>query len=103
MIETIIPTTNDTVELPPHAAELIRAFESIKTTLKGLEAEKARVELELRRLLMDTEVGTIDGVERIRVVKRNNSKIDRDMLRSAWPEAFEATLILTPYTVLQTK
>jgi hypothetical protein len=54
-------------------------------------------------MLGDAEVGTINGVERVRIVSRVTSKIDRDLLKTGFPEAFESTYVQTPYTILQTK
>jgi hypothetical protein len=45
----------------------------------------------------------INGVERVRVQHRNMSKIDREVLKTIFPEAYSATLVESAYTVLQTK
>jgi len=100
---TTVTTTETSVALDPEVEATIARFNEVKILLKELAAEKDKLDNELREQLAGAAVGTIGGVERLRVVLRNNSKIDREALRTAWPEAFEATLVVTPYTILQTK
>lgn len=83
--------------------ELIVEFNEAKAAVKAAEARKQAAEVQIRELLGGCDVGAIDGVERIRVQHRNLSKIDRELLKTAFPEAHDATLIQTTYTVLQTK
>ena len=98
-------TTEEIVAALPAtiAEELIREFNEAKAAIKAFTSVKEAAENKLRELLGDAEAGTIDGVERVRVSRRNSSKIDRKALQAAWPEAYEATLVETPYTVLLTK
>ncbi len=92
------------VELNKKAAEaLIAEFNAAKIAIKALESKKQDAEKALREMLGGTEVGTIDGVERVRIVHRNLSKIDRESLKTAFPEAYAAVLSESPYTVLQAK
>jgi predicted phage-related endonuclease len=100
---TKVTTTDEVALLEESAEALIVAFNNAKAAIKALEGEKAEAEKALRELLGDAEVGTINGVERVRIVSRVTSKIDRDLLKTGFPEAFEATYVQTPYTVLQTK
>lgn len=86
-----------------NAADLIARFTAAKAAIKALEAQKAEAEAALRALLGDHTVGVVNGVERVRIQFRNNSKIDRKKLEAGWPEAFAATLVQTPYTVLDAK
>lgn len=85
------------------AAVLIARFTAAKAAMKALEAEKTAMETAIRNLLGDAEVGTIAGVERIRVASRTRSGIDRKALQAAYPEAYQATLTETTYTVLLAK
>lgn len=103
-------TTTTTVVISSNATALdksieatIAKFNETKAAIKALQAQKDELDAQLRDALLGNEVGTVDGVERIRIVLRNNSKIDRELLKAAWPEAYEATLVETPYTVLQAK
>lgn len=100
---TKVTTTDEVALLEESAEALIVAFNDAKAAIKVLEGKKAEAEKALRELLGDAEVGTINGVERVRIVSRVTSKIDRDLLKTGFPEAFEATYVQTPYTVLQTK
>lgn len=100
---TVVTTTETTAQLEPAAASVLARFNEVKNLIKELDAEKSKLDEEIRAMLGDASVGTIDGVERVRLSLRNNSKIDREMLKAAWPEAFEATLVVTPYTVITTK
>jgi len=99
---TVVISSNATV-LDQSVEAIITKFNETKAAIKALQAQKDELDTQLREMLLGNDVGTINGVERIRVVQRNNSKIDRDLLKTAWPEAYEATLVETPYTVLQAK
>lgn len=100
---TTTTTTTAVAILDPDMEVLISEFNEVKVLLKELEGTKQRLEAALRDALGDCEAGTINGVERVRIQRRVTSKIDRAALQAAWPEAFEATLVQTPYTVLSAK
>jgi hypothetical protein len=74
----------------------------LKEAIKALEAQKEEAELALREFLGEAEVGIIRGVERFRLANSSNSKIDRKALEAGWPEAYEATLVKTPYNFIKT-
>lgn len=66
------------------------------------EAERKRIEAEIIRPAMaGVTQGIVRGVVAIRERSNSNSKIDRELLVAGWPEAFEATLVTTPYTYFQ--
>lgn len=90
-------------ELDPSIEDIIVEFNATKLTIKALEMNKARMEQTIREALKGSDVGTINGVERVRVQHRNMSKIDRETLKTAFPEAYQSTLIESSYTVLQAK
>jgi predicted phage-related endonuclease len=90
-------------ELGVAMEETIVAFNATKAAIKALEAEKAKIEQMIREALKGSDVGTINGVERVRVQHRNMSKIDRETLKTAFPEAYQSTLVESAYTVLQAK
>lgn len=96
-------TTEGTTELDPSLEAKIAEFNALKTGIKALEAAKAKAEAAIREALAGNDIGLINGVERVRVQHRNLSKIDRELLKTAFPEAHEATLVESSYTVLQTK
>ena len=89
--------------LDPAAEALLVEFNEAKAAIKALEGKKAAAEKAIREMLGGATVGHINGVERVRVQHRNMSKIDRDMLKTAFPEAYETCMVESPYTVLQTK
>jgi hypothetical protein len=104
MTKTTTTTTTEMVAvLDSSVEELIVEFNEAKAAIKEAEAKKAAAEAQIRELLGGSDVGMIDGVERIRVQHRNMTKIDRELLKTAFPEAHEATMIASSYTVLQTK
>lgn len=100
---TSVKSTEDVAQLDISAEVLLVKFNDAKAAIKALEAEKALAEKAIRELLNGATVGTINGIERVRVQHRNMSKIDRDALKTAFPEAYSATLVESSYTVLQTK
>lgn len=100
---TTVKSTEDIAVLDQSAEALLVKFNDAKAAIKALEAEKAAAEKAIRELLDGATVGTINGIERVRVQHRNMSKIDREALKTAFPEAYSATLVESSYTVLQTK
>lgn len=107
-MKTITTTTTTTrvegvTELDPSLEAQIVEFNEAKAAIKALEAKKAAAENAIREALKGSDVGTINGVERVRVQHRNMSKIDREALKTAFPEAHEACLVESSYTVLSAK
>lgn len=105
---TITTTTTTTrtegiTELDPAIEALLVEFNEAKIAMKALEAKKAAAEKAIREALAGNDVGHINGVERVRVQHRNMTKVDRELLKTAFPEAHDATLVVSAYTVLQTK
>ena len=84
------------------AEKALAAFTMAKDAIKAYEEKKAEAELVLRELLGDADVAIIGGVERFKLAHSTNSKIDRKVLQELFPEAFEATLVKTPYTFIKT-
>jgi hypothetical protein len=113
MVSTVITETKvstvkkvtDKVDLTNKAAQAekaLAAFTMAKDAIKAYEEKKAEAELILRELLGDADVAIIGGVERFKLAHSTNSKIDRKVLQELFPEAFEATLVKTPYTFIKT-
>jgi predicted phage-related endonuclease len=100
---TTTTRTEGVTELGASAEALIVKFNEAKAAIKALEAEKQAAENALREALAGNDVGTINGVERVRIQHRNRSNIDREALKTAFPEAYEATLTESGYTVFQAK
>jgi predicted phage-related endonuclease len=113
MVSTVITETKvstvkkvtDKVDLTNQAAateKALAAFTFAKDAIKAYEEKKAEAEATLRELLGDADVAIIGGVERFKLAHSTNSKIDRKVLQELFPEAFEATLVKTPYTFIKT-
>jgi hypothetical protein len=113
MVSTVITETKvstvkkvtDKVDLTNKAAQAekaLAAFIMAKDAIKAYEEKKAEAELVLRELLGNADVAIIGGVERFKLAHSTNSKIDRKVLQELFPEAFEATLVKTPYTFIKT-
>jgi hypothetical protein len=100
---TTVSTTTEAIELDKSVEALIVEFNAMKAAMKALEAKKQAAEAAIREALAGHDVGLINGVERVRVQHRNLSKIDRELLKTAFPEAHDASLVESSYTVLQTK
>ena len=102
-VTTTVTRTEGTIELDKSVEALIVEFNAMKAAMKALEAKKAAAEAAIREALAGNDVGLINGVERVRVQHRNMSKIDRELLKAAFPEAHDAALVESSYTVLQAK
>ena len=100
MATSTVKTT--TVVTATNAEKALNKFIAAKEAIKALEAQKEEAELALREFLGEAEVGIIRGVERFRLANSSNSKIDRKALEAGWPEAYEATLVKTPYNFIKT-
>lgn len=100
---TTTTRTEGVTDLDPSIESLIVEFNEAKAAMKALEAKKAAAEKAIREALAGNDVGCINGVERVRVQHRNMSKVDRELLKTAFPEAHAATLVESAYTVLQAK
>lgn len=90
-------------DLDPTMEAKIVEFNEAKAAIKAIEAKKQAAETAIREALNGNSVGTINGVERVRVARRNLSKVNRELLKTGFPEAYEATLEESSYTVLQAK
>ena len=103
-VSTVTKVTGK-VDLTAQAAtteKALAAFASAKDAIKAYEEKKAEAEIILRELLGNADVAIIGGVERFKLAHSTNSKIDRKVLQELFPEAFEATLVKTPYTFIKT-
>jgi hypothetical protein len=100
---SVVETSEVTILDPTSAELLIKQFNEAKAAIKALEAKKQEAEQKLRAMLSGSDKGSIDGVVRVRIQHRNMSKIDREALKTAFPEAHDATLITSSYTVLDAK
>ena len=100
---TKVERVQEVIELDAAVEALIVEFNEAKAAMKAVEAKKQAAEAATRAALGGHEVGSINGVVRVRVQHRNMSKIDREALKAAFPEAHDATLVVSSYTVLDAK
>jgi hypothetical protein len=101
--KTEVTITEEVTQLDASVEALIVEFNEAKAAIKAIEAKKQAAETAIREALNGNSVGTINGVERVRVARRNLSKVNRELLKTGFPEAYEATLEESSYTVLQAK
>lgn len=98
--KTVVEQSTQTVELPLSVEDAIARFNNAKAAIKVLEESKKQAEAELRAALGEATVGTIAGVERVKIASRTRQDINKDDLKSAFPEAFELCVKETTYTVV---
>jgi hypothetical protein len=84
-----------------NAAVLFAEFEETKAAIKALEEKKAATEALLREMLGDAEVAIVNGTKLFKLVHGTNTSFDRELMKTAFPEAFEATLKTKPYTYIK--
>lgn len=100
---TTIESTQLAKELDAtNALGLMQEFNSIKETIKTLKLAQAEIDSQLREVLGDAQVGTIEGVERLRLVTRGRTGTDMEMLKNLYTEAWLATQTSSSYDFLQT-
>jgi hypothetical protein len=97
---TKVSSTTAPVELSHAGIAALEVFAAAKQAEKAAKAAKAEAEAILREMLGQSLEATVNGIVALKVQSRSNSHIDKDTLKSAFPEAYEATLVTTPYTFL---
>ena len=97
---TEVTVTNPVVILDSSVDALVKEYAQAKADIKALEEKKKNAEAAIRELLGDAKIGFIDGVKRVEIKDRTLTKVDRKTLQEAYPEAYEASLRTTEYTVL---
>jgi predicted phage-related endonuclease len=100
--ETVIETVIEVVDLSgTDAAAKFAEFENTKAAIRELEKLKAELEAQLREALGKAERATFDGQDLFKLAHSSNSKINREVLKKAFPEAYDATLETKPYTFIK--
>ena len=92
----------EVVELSPKARKALLAFSKAKAAETKAKEAKAKAEAILREALGEATKGTLDGVAVLSVVSSKNTSFDRELMKSLYPEAYEATLRETAYTYIKT-
>lgn len=104
---TEVATTTTTkpaeaVELSAKAIKALAAFNRAKAAEAKAKAAKAKAEAIVRAALGEAVKGTVEGVAVVSVVSSKNTSFDREVMKSLYPEAYEATLRTTEYDYLKT-
>jgi hypothetical protein len=94
--------TVEGVELSAKAVKALSAFNKAKQAEAKAKALKAKAEAVLREALGEAKAGFVEGVVAVRVVHGSNTHFDRELMKSTYPEAFEATIRSTEYDYLKT-
>jgi predicted phage-related endonuclease len=97
---TEVTVTKTVRHLNKSADAIAKAYAKAKEDAKVIEAQKKALEEQLRNLMDGATVGYINGVKRIEILNRKLTKVDRKKLQEAYPEAYEATLVTTEYTIV---
>ena len=100
--KTVVESSKNTVELSAKLEEALREFNDTKEAMKVLEGRKKELEATIREAMGNSQVGTIAGVERVKITTRTRQDINKDDLREVFPEAYELCLKETTYTVVTT-
>lgn len=104
-IETISKVASDirtdTVKVTGVVAQAIKDFEEAKASAKAAKTAQEAAEAIIREALGTATIGTYRGVNVVKVVGSSNSRVDSKLLAVAFPEAYAATWVSTPYTYLK--
>jgi hypothetical protein len=96
---TKAPST--TVHFSIEAIIALDAFNSAKKAEAEAKKAKAAAEVILREALGEATEGLVNGITAVKVVFSQNTRNDKEALQTAFPEAYEATLVSTPYSYLK--
>lgn len=91
------------VVLSADAQKVVEEFFATRTMVNELTKTQKALEAQVKEILGDAEVGIVDGQVRILRDERSREGLDKEKLKTAFPEAFEACLTKSPYVVLVAK
>ncbi len=91
------------VVLDSEALNIVNEFFSTRTLANELAKRQKDLEAQVKTILGDAEVGIYDGKVRIERDIRERENLDKKLLMSAFPEAYEAVVSKKPYVVLVAK
>lgn len=94
---------SNAIELTEDQQALVNEYISTRTMVTELEKTKKELEAQVKALIGEAEVATVNGQVRLQVSKRQREGVDRKVLAELFPEAFEATKTLSEYVVLVAK
>lgn len=99
--KTVVEATTTVANLNGTDIELhITRFNEAKEAIKVLEQQKKEAEAAIRELMDSAELGTVNGVERVKIATRTRQDINKDDLKAVFPEAYELCLKSSTYTVV---
>jgi len=101
----VIAKTNkavEGVELSSKAVKALATFNKAKEAEAKAKALKSKAEAILREALGEAKAGIVEGVVAVRVVSSHNTSFDRELMKEAFREAYDATLRTTEYDYLRT-
>jgi hypothetical protein len=90
------------VELSAKALKALSAFNKAKEAEAKAKALKSKAEAIIREALGEAKAGTVEGVVAVKVISSSNTHFDRELMLSAYKEAYDATLKTTEYDYLKT-
>lgn len=102
VVEVVVVSEVATAILPSEAEALVIRLNNARRAAKEIEAEEKAVKDALLALMGDAVVGTINGVERVKVAEVSRENIDKATLVAAFPEAYEASRKVTTYKKVTT-
>ena len=94
---------NDAIELNATQQELVNEYIATRTMVTELEKTKKALEEQVKAIIGDAEVATVNGQVRLQVSKRQREGTDRKVLAQLFPEAYESTKTISEYVVLVAK
>lgn len=102
IVEVVAASEVVTAILPLEAEALVVRLNNARRAAKEIEAEEKAAKAALVALMGDAEVGTIGGVERVKIAQVTREGLDKSVLVSAFPEAYEAARTVTTYAKVTT-
>lgn len=80
----------------------IDALNEAKRLRKAAEDAEAEARAAVKELLGDARVGVVDGVVKVELVSKERRGVNRELLETAFPEAYRACGTVTRYDELRT-
>jgi hypothetical protein len=99
-VSTITATDTDRVAID-HVANSVEDLDAVRAHLRALKEEETQLLAVIREAIGDSHVGTIDGVDAIRLDERTNTSVDKSAVKALLSdELYASVLRLTPYTTV---
>lgn len=97
VLVAFVPGSSVEVGFNPEVRKAIADFAEAANAEKEAKARKAVAEQVLRSAIGKAEFANVGGVPAFKIERRNRVDLKRDVLKSAFPEAFEAASYENPY------